>query len=417
MNKKGFIFFFKSKISVVVFSNKSFEKKDFEFSDFSNRSETLLKLLKKTLFTVVLSGDYYYNLKTEIKISDVDSLNKILPNIISNFHFEKNNLFEFEPAIYNIDVLKNSVLCSYISKEKLNQIQGVLTGVKISAINITTMHYFLAEHIKQNKIVSNEKNEYNFYFKTDGLLYVIKLDETDKIESISNSKIREKDLPAIKTLSDPLNSNDNFQFESANIIFKNLNENYKFASFIKKNNFEFADFINFQKEINKTTILLCVIILILYAVYSFAIYSRQKNIYASAKKNQLEIFRKNFPDEKLVIDPLNQTKNLLIKKRNQLNELYKNTPIAADYNIHLNAAFDVLNKYSVRLKQFSLKNNTVTLTGEAESISDIDKIHSELKEKLKGAESVKIINSKYKNILTNTGAEFEISIILKAAAL
>ncbi|MBP7653563.1 hypothetical protein KA977_09075 [Candidatus Dependentiae bacterium] len=417
MKKKGLIFFSSKYINVLISDNKKIEKFNFELNDFSAETiSELLKNIKKTEVLAVLSGELYYNLKTEVQITNIDSLNKILPNIISGYHFEKNYKGGFGVAVYNADNSSRTVLYSYLTEEKKYIISGALKNFKVSGI--TSMHHFLYEYLKKNSVSPEKIKVQDFYFNNDNLFYGFTIDSQNKLSMIKNVKIKKEDLPengnGCVVLNGPESLFEDFsKREMLDSVYNSIIENYKFTLFEKKNRVKLSDVFDLKKCFNKTSVYLLIVILLFYELNRYLIYHKFKTQYNGVKSNQVKLFKNNFSQEKVIIDPLNQSKSLMLKKKNELEMMYKNSPLYIDYIRQLNQSFDILNKYSAQLKQVDVKNNVITFEGEAQSISDIDKIHSELREKLRNVESVKILNSKYKNILSNTGAEFEISIVIE----
>ncbi|HON57044.1 MAG TPA: hypothetical protein PLJ38_08490, partial [bacterium] len=91
----------------------------------------------------------------------------------------------------------------------------------------------------------------------------------------------------------------------------------------------------------------------------------------------------------------------------------QHTSLYIDYKNILNNIFLVFERYEIIVNKIVINSNIMTISGEGKTLGDMDKIRIELLNVVPEIFEARILKSNYKNIITNTGAEFEIQLFLK----
>jgi hypothetical protein len=110
--------------------------------------------------------------------------------------------------------------------------------------------------------------------------------------------------------------------------------------------------------------------------------------------------------------PISQAKNKLTESQKKFDFYYSNTvnfpnPIDLSNNIF----YIIANHEASFVREIIVAENSVSFSGETISYGELDKIKNEIKNSLKQIKNIRILNSKYKNIIQNSGVEFELEIL------
>jgi len=355
---------------------------------------------------IFLSGALFYNLLIEVPFVAFDPLSKILPNLVGNYHFEKNHQSSFKCIIHSINEADKKALVSYIPEKQINIFIECFRQYKLKTVS--TIHSAAAEYCRINKI-----NKIDIFSKDENLVFTIENNDRGifNIRTLLYSGAAENTGTAdedTKTIA----INQIFEGGNSALLIQAL-KNKRIYSFVSKTGFNEFSIKLLKDNINKHTLILVILLLIFYAGYRYAIMKSLENRYLELKKISNSEFKKQFPHTSVIIDPLQQAKNEVQKSNELLNFYVSSSNLSLNSNKIINEIFVILNKHNVTLNQISLKKNIIAMSGEADSIGELDKIKIEVANQIQKIEEIKILNSKYKNIITNTGAEFDIEVVLK----
>ncbi len=155
-----------------------------------------------------------------------------------------------------------------------------------------------------------------------------------------------------------------------------------------------------KENFNRYTIFIFIILCSVFAGYKYYLMKEYEKRYKKIRVGITEKIHLHYPNLTVVIDPLQQTKAETGKRETLLNFYIDNSNIRYDFNKIFNELFVILNKYGISLSLACIKQNSIGLTGEANSIGELDKLKIDIINNLSLVEDVKIINSKYKGIIS-----------------
>jgi len=415
------------------------EKKHYQFANFDAPliSEILTADFQKNAkYYIILSGKLYYNLKIKSPFASADSLSRILNNLISDYHITEitkpadENVGApaktdagFNSIIYSILQPDNNALISYIPKPITTIIFNSFRNRKISAL--TAFHRFLAAYLKLTDSEPPISRLITIDSETENIRYSITIDKLKNIIDVgtthkSNNPDKFSQLPAggstntnIIEQVQTLEFDNIFNTASIPVLNKISDEldvqpEYSFAR--QANIFDTIDFKQIFGSFNKTTIAFILLLFAAYGAYLFAVLKNKQSAIDLIKREETKLFKQSFPEITTIVNPKAQASNQVFVNEQKLKLFRENSQLSFDYVNILNIAFDIFKTGNVLVKQINVKNNTILISGEIESLGDLDKIRLSLLGKLPDIKEIKILNSRYKNIITNTGAEFDISL-------
>lgn len=401
-----------AKNNLFLYSNQKRETQIFGFKELCVADFT--EAIKKTEIEsgdevyLILSGSLYYNLNAEIPFTSIDALNKILPNLISNYHFEKNNNAVFRCIINSVSEAEKKAFISYIPENTINIFIECFRMQKLNIIS--TIHHAAAEFFKNSNVAIDSGKKISVVSKTENLEFILEIyagqivtAHTRKLETPEKNAVEEERIFFLE---------DIFSANGMNVLYKTF-KNKKIPSFVSKNGFDEIWIKLLKNNLNKYTLYFFIIFLIVYAVYQYSIMKSLETKYSGLRDKTKTEFKKQFPGAPVIIDPLRQAKSGTDKSAELFEFYLSSSGMAFDYNKLLNELFVILNKHNVTINILSMKKNIISFSGEAQSIGELDKIKLEAVNHISSIVEFKILNSRYKNIINNTGAEFDAEIILK----
>jgi len=169
----------------------------------------------------------------------------------------------------------------------------------------------------------------------------------------------------------------------------------------------------FNSQINKNTAILLILLFAAMTMYIFAARYKIKKDYFALSQYYNDLIKNNFPELKIIVKPEKQINDVLEKIYNNHNIIIQHTPLYIDYKNILNNVFLVFERYEIIVNKIVINSNIMTISGEGKTLGDMDKIRIELLNVVPEIFEARILKSNYKNIITNTGAEFEIQLFLK----
>jgi len=399
MKFKQFIYLADNYLLLYDISDLSTPVLETEFSELSALKDLLTKYRKnKTL--ILLSANLYANLILTPPFKNLDNIYKISSDLIAPLHYEKTENSKFQTIFYEYQETANKLFIAYIPQQKYSQL---IENLGLTNFKITTFNQFLLFMNKNdNSIIAN------IYSEIDKIFYAHNFDENKNINLI-NAEFKEKKSVVTETiLLKDFFAKLSTQKVKQLIDYVKNNKYFFFDAQTKKNIFNII-----SNQFNKKTITLIALLFfvgILVLIYEYYYYNK---IFDQTKKKILREFASEFSDKVKIIEPIMQANSELQKLEKQNTELQNNSASGGVKISALNSIIKILIENKVEIKTFSATEKNITIIGEAQSMGDLDRIRLLLTEKLNFIKTAQVKNSKYKNVITNTGAEFELEILIK----
>ncbi len=387
------------------------KRSKYSFNKINGKIDELRKYVKTADFfkkqevLIIISAKLYYNNIVNLPFSERETILKVLPNIILDEHFQKSEDQKFLAAIHSIDKKSNNinaVLINYIDEKYIKELLSIFQNAKIKGI--MPAHLFI---LNLAKLKNKNIEEYKYWRCCDeNIVYSYEFDENRKLKFF-RSILTEIGEEAID-ISESIGALKKLEYD---ILIKQNESNFIKPNFYDKKKLAVGEFFNSQ--INKNTAILLILLFAAMTMYIFAARYKIKKDYFALSQYYNDLIKNNFPELKIIVKPEKQINDVLEKIYNNHNIIIQHTPLYIDYKNILNNVFLVFERYEIIVNKIVINSNIMTISGEGKTLGDMDKIRIELLNVVPEIFEARILKSNYKNIITNTGAEFEIQLFLK----
>jgi len=383
----------------------------YSFTKINGKTDELKKYVETVNFfknqevLMVISAKLYYNNIVNLPFSERETILKVLPNIILDEHFQKSEEQKFLATIHSIDKKSNNinaVLINYINEKYIKELLVIFQNAKIKGI--MPAHLFILSLAK----LKNKNIEECKYWRCcdENIVYSYEFDENSKLKFF-RSILAEIGEEAID-ISELISALKKSEYD---ILIKQNESNFIKPNFYDKKKIAIGEFL--KSQINRNTAILLILLFAALTIYIFAARYKIKKDYLALAQYYNNLIKDNFSELKIIVKPEKQINDILERSYNNHNIIIQHTSLYIDYKNILNNIFLVFERYEIIVNKIVINSNIMTISGEGKTLGDMDKIRIELLNVVPEIFEARILKSNYKNIITNTGAEFEIQLFLK----